>query len=229
MYSHTAAAQAGSDAFSSPAEPHEQAIPDPAGQGRGWGRLSAGIHLGVSLAQLIGKDAPSAVNEHTDKPEIALGIYGRFGFSEWLSIQPEVLFLSKGRRDNRDGMLLGTLELDYFEVPLLARITIPVSERVAPYLLAGPAVGVLLRFQLTNESDGSVTDRTDQAKRIDVSGVLGAGVEIALTRQHGLTLEARYDRSFTRILKTGDDVKNRVFAFMLGYQYSFSAPVESAH
>lgn len=67
-------------------------------------------------------------------------------------------------------------------------------------------------------------DLTDEANRIDVSGVLGAGVAFALAPQHGLTLEARYDRSFTRILENGDDVKNRVFAFMLGYQYSFSAP-----
>ena len=201
----------------------------PMEQGLRLGRLSAGVHLGLSLAQLVGKDAPSAVNEHTDKPEITLGVHGRVGFSDWLSLQPELLFISKGRRDNRDGMLLGTIELDYFEVPLLARITIPVSERIAPYLLAGPALGFLLRFQLTNEADGSVTDRTDQAKRIDVSGVLGAGVEVALTRQHGLTLEARYDRSFTRFLENGDDVKNRAFAFMLGYQYSFSLPAESAH
>ena len=197
-------------------------------QEQGWGRFGIGIKAGLTSSHFLGSDGTSEFADYTQKPAFTFGISGLAKATKWLSIQSDILFVSKGRRTSLDGALVSTLDVDYMELPVLARIGVPVSEHLSTYLMAGPAVGLLLKFQTRRESDGSATDLTGEAKRIEVSGVLGAGVEVALTRQHGLTLEARYDRSFTRFLENGDDVKNRVFAFMLGYQYSFSLPAESA-
>ena len=201
--------------------------PAPTKQKRRWERFDIGFKLGLSLAQLTGKDATSDIAEFSNKPDITFGITGLIELHRWITLQPEVLFISKGRRVNVDGMLINTLDVDYFEFPLLAHITIPVGEQVTPYFLIGPAIGVLYRFQVESENDDSITDRTDQAKTIDLSGIAGAGIKVSITPQHVITLEGRYDRSFTRFLEEEEDIKNRAFAFMLGYQYSLSSTSSS--
>jgi opacity protein-like surface antigen len=222
-YTHAAVAHAEDDAISPSTDSNKEAMARPMEQKRRRAPFGVGVRTGMTLARYVGDEASSEIAEHTDKLFIAVGISGVVGLYEWLSLQPELLFVSKGRRDSMGGVLIATFHNDYVEIPLLARITIPVTEQITPYLLAGPAFGLLLRFQLESEIDGAITDRTDEAKRLDLSGIVGAGIQVALTRQHGLTLEGRYDRSFTRFLKSEDDVKNSAFAFMLGYQYSFSS------
>lgn len=217
----------GASAPSNDANPRPN--PAPMEPERRWAQLAIGIKAGMTSSHFVGSEGTSAFAEYTQKPAITFGISGLARLTEWLSIQPDILFVSKGRRTSLDGALVSTLNVEYVELPVLARIGIPIGQHVSPYLMAGPALGILLTFENEREIDGSVTDLSDEAKRIDVSGVLGAGVEVALTPRHGLTLEARYDRSFTRFLKDGDDVKNRVFAFMLGYQYSLAPAVETAH
>lgn len=221
MHTHATVARAEQDAISPPTDPHQGATVESNPQER-RPDLGVGIRAGVSFAQFIGSDASSAIAEHSEKPFITVGIAGLVGVHEWLSIQPEVLFMSKGRRTSSNGVPIGTFYIDYVEIPLLARVEVPITEQVVSYAFAGPALGLLLRFQLKSEVDGTLTDRTDQAKRLDLSGIAGLGIQVALTGPHGLVLEARYDRSFTRFLKTEEDIKNRAFAFMLGYQYSFS-------
>jgi hypothetical protein len=220
MHTHAAVARAEQDAISPPTDPHQGATAESIARERRRD-LGIGIRTGVSFAQFIGSDAPSTVFEHSEKPFITVGFAGLVGVHEWLSIQPELLFMSKGRRDSSNGAPTGTFCNDYIEIPILARVTVPITEQVKVYAFAGPALGFLLRFQLESEVDGTITDRTDQAKRLDLSGIAGLGIQVALTGPHGLVLEGRYDRSFTRFLKTEEDIKNRAFAFMLGYQYSF--------
>jgi opacity protein-like surface antigen len=218
-----AGAQAEGDDSSSPTDSSEGSGAAPVPQEREGERFAIGVSAGLSLSHFIGEDGTSDFADYTNKPDMTFGISGSIRLHEWLSIQSDILFVSKGRRTSLDGALVSTLDVNYIEIPVMARIEIPLSARVAPYLLAGPALGFLLRFQVDSEVDGVIMDRTDQAKRFDLSGILGAGVKVALTRQHGLTLEGRYDRSFTRFLKSEEDVENRVFAFMLGYQYSLSS------
>lgn len=220
MHTHAAVVRADQDAISPPTDPLQGATAESIPQERRRD-LAVGIRTGVSFARFIGSDAPSTVFEHSEKPFITVGITGLVGVHEWLSIQPELLFMSKGRRSSLNGAPDGTFHNDYVEIPILARVTVPITEQVVSYALAGPALGFLLRFQLKSEIDGSIADRTDQAKRLDLSGIVGLGIQVALTGAHGLVLEGRYDRSFTRFLKTEDDIKNRAFAFIIGYQYSF--------
>lgn len=206
-----------------PMDSSQGSDPGPVPRERGRERFALGVTMGLSLSHFIEEDQSTEITRYVQKPDMTFGLSGVIRVHEWLSIQPDILFVSKGRRTFRNGVLFSTLDVNYIELPLLARIDAPVSARVVPYLLAGPVLGILLKSQNRLESDGSVTDLTDEAKSIDLSGILGAGAKVALAPQHGLTFEARYDRSFTRFLKSEADVKHSVFAFMLGYQYSFSS------
>jgi opacity protein-like surface antigen len=205
----------------SPASASSRAPATTAGTGEWWERLGFGGKLGMSLSTFVGEDAAA---EYAHRPWPTIGGLIKVELLHWLALQPEVLFVSKGADVELDGVVTDTFDGRYIELPLLARITIPLGEQVNPYLLAGPTLGALLSFNLEDREDGSVTDRTDTAKSIDLGLLGGIGVEIMLSRQHALVLEGRYDRSLATIAKDEtEDFKNSVFAFMLGYQYSLSS------
>jgi Outer membrane protein beta-barrel domain len=205
-----------------PAEPSSQAPEKPPGQDAWWGRLELGSKLGLSLANFVGADATSELVEYAHKPSITLGGLVSIRVWRWLAVQTEVLYVSKGRDVVVEGTVTDTFDGDYIEFPLLARIMFPLGEQVAPYLLAGPTFGILRSFTLEDHEAGSVDDRTDLAKSVDLSLLGGIGVKVALTNEHALMIEGRYNRSLATLVKDEtEDLKNSVFAFTLGYQYSF--------
>lgn len=192
-------------------------------------RLDVGGKLGSSLSTFVGEDATRERVTHAHRPWFTMGGYVSIRLFRWLAIQPEVLYLSKGADLLVDSVVVGAFDVRYIEFPLLARIAIPATERVTPYLLAGPTLGVLRSFKLEDYEDGTITDRTDQVNRIDLGLLGGVGVELALSGGHALTIEGRYDRGLATIAEDGSqDLKNSVFTFLLGYQYSFSQQAASA-
>lgn len=211
----------------SPAEPGaaDTAIQSPTAEPGASKRVGFGGKLGLSLATFVGDDARPT---YANNPGLTLGGFVRIRLHEWISLQPELLYISKGPRVAPDGMLTNTFDVPYIEVPILARIRIPAGSRVepylAPYLLVGPAAGLLLSFEITDQDDGSVADRTDLANRIDLGLVLGAGARVPLSTWNApgaIVFDMRYDRGLITLdaAEGGEDLKNRVFAFMLGYEY----------
>ncbi len=152
-----------------------------------------------------------------------VGIYrapaARSGF--FLDAQPEILYVAKGTNLDVDGETLGAYHLSYIEIPVLARAGFRVTPNLAPYLLFGPELGILLTAELEN-SRGEFSDSKDGLKTTDFGLVFGGGVTIDIAAIKGaINVEARYDLGLTDINDTGANgfVKNRAFFVMLGYQY----------
>lgn len=195
----------------------------PAERMRWRDRLGFGAKLGLSLSTFSGEDADRESSTYAYKPRPTIGAFVCVDLHPWISIQSEILFVSKGPDIERDGMVSDTFNVRYIEIPLLAHLTLPLEGRISPYLLAGPSLGFLLSAKLEDHNNGSVTDRTDLANSVDLGVLAGVGAKLALAGPHVLMIEGRYDQGLATISQVDDeDLKNRVVSIVLGYQYSLS-------
>jgi hypothetical protein len=140
------------------------------------------------------------------------------------SIQPEVLFMSKGATtdvgDLNDGVL--SVNLSYIELAVLGRYSLG-SGPLRPTVFVGPTLGYNVGCEIELDDVGAVDcdqDEFDVAtiKSTELGGVIGAGIDYDMG---GLVLvaDARYGLGLTNIDDTGSDadVKNRAWTFMAGF------------
>jgi hypothetical protein len=102
-------------------------------------KVSLGVKGGLNFADLVGSDA-----DLVDAKTYLRGIGGGFAVIELnksVSIQPEFLYAQKGAKFTEDGVD-GKFKLDYFEVPLLLRFSVPtdVATKVVPNIFLGPTI-----------------------------------------------------------------------------------------
>lgn len=178
--------------------------------------ITGGIKGGLSLANLRGED----VYNNSLKYGGTGGIFMRYTLTDIFAIQPEILFAMKGAKYEAEG-IKSQQKINYLEVPVLVRMTLPNQSKVKPSLLVGPALGILLSNKITN---GEEIDIKDDTKTSDLGVVAGVGIEYLL-KKGCIILDARYEMGLTSIMKeTGGeqkDVKNSVFLIMIGYGMQF--------
>ena len=202
-------------------------------RGLAAGGLALVLVTTAASAQAIGfKLGPTfstiSVNDESTEQSNLLG-FGGGGFLRFalagLSIQPEVLALSKGANvigADIPGEL--KLKLDYIEVPVFVRFGLS-RGLVEPYLLIGPSFSFETRCTGEFDNSGSTlstacqaeADATTQRKKTDLGGAAALGVEF---RQGpgSLVLEGRYTHGFTDIAKSPtEQVRNRMFGIFAGY------------
>jgi hypothetical protein len=179
-----------------------------------------GIHLGLkgglNVASLTGDDI---VNSDARVGFIAGGVLA-YQFGRHLTLQPEVLFARKGIQDYTNTgatQALGSIHLDYLEVPILVKFSMPPSGNpsVRPGFFAGPAFSALLSC-----SDSNTTDDCKNRYAANDLGVV-AGLGLDLVRAFGmLTIDGRVNiglRDFRDPLPTNAaETRNRSFSVMIG-------------
>jgi len=127
----------------------------------------------------------------------------------------------------------GTLEygLDYVEVPVLARINLPVQGGVLrPYLNAGPAfswqINCGVKVDVASESSNfecSDLQRENLQETIqdyEMGMIIGGGLDLPIFELGaGLNLDIRYNRGLSRLTRVDENgvVKNSAWTMMLGY------------
>ena len=185
-----------------------------------------GIRGGVNLSKFVGEDAGSesvaGLNLGASIPLIKIGR---------LSIGPEVYYAKKGGEFDPATAESFEFELSYIEVPLLARLTIPLSGPLAMYVGGGPVYGWNLSCEFSAASDPGETAREcgqqfssfDTAmESADKGIVFNAGLNLpVLGGFGGLNLDARLVRGMDRLVDSDSgsnpDIKNQAFTLMLGY------------
>lgn len=103
-----------------------------------------------------------------------IGVSFLFPFMGPLSIQPEALVVSRGATsDLQEG-----LDLSYFEVPLLLRLSLTPRASLTPHLYAGPYLGIQIDCSVDGSS-ASCDDLPDvSTNTVDVGGVVGGGANL---------------------------------------------------
>jgi hypothetical protein len=136
-----------------------------------------------------------------------------FGFE----VQPEALYVVKGAK-SPDPIVSIELQLDYLEVPVLARFSRP-APGMRWYAIAGPTFAVRLRaVSRFDFEDGAVEeDYSDLIERFDFGIAVGGGVEFGR-----FVFDGRYTHGLSNIDPFDADderLRNRAIAITAGIRF----------
>lgn len=176
-------------------------------------RPELGLRLGGNLAQLRGSDNALG-NDATDrKLGFIAGAFAEMPLSGSFSVQPELLYAQKGGRidesfveDDLDGDFRSDFKLNYLELPVLVKYSVPTGSRIRPSVYAGPyaAYSVKRSIDIDVEGDegdlGLSLDADDTFKRLDYGAVFGVDFGYRLARR-AATIGVRYDLGLANVFK----------------------------
>lgn len=153
--------------------------------------------------------------------------------STWV-FRPELLYVQKGKKGGSPKL---ELALDYVEIPLLMKASIPLGGGLSGSLFGGPGLALCVKHELTSAEERPLNPPTltvENVQSTEFIGCLGAGLAVSLG-QGRLELEARFTGSFSDIAGNADPVyapvgpddrieippaysgKNGAFLVMVGY------------
>jgi len=167
--------------------------------------IAFGVRGGLSVSSISGE---SSLIHTSSKYGPGGGVFFTLGVSDAFSVQPEILYVSKGASwgDGQStddlGNPTGTYELlslvDYVEIPVLLRFALPLGSVVRPVLSAGPAVAFEADERLKTTGDLSSSEKVDFYKNTDFGAAAGLGLE--MVGGGGIwSLDTRFTRGFTRL------------------------------
>jgi opacity protein-like surface antigen len=195
-----------------------------------------GIKAGVNLGTAGGAD--KAINpaffDHSlnglpnVEPKANIGLTGgisyRIGLILGLAIQPEVLYTQKGTIYEMTlpaafggGTGKGTFNLNYIDIPVLVKFSLPIIPVVSPYIEGGIAYSILLSAKLKGETPAgsNETDIKDMMTKNDFSLMFGVGIEFLI-----FEINARYVIGQTKIIKDLDwKIYNRGIMLTAGLRF----------
>jgi hypothetical protein len=157
-----------------------------------------GVEGGVDFASLGNSDAS---NFNGSRTGFEGGGFLTVGLGPF-AVQPEVLYVSKGGQ-NLSGS--STVELDYIEVPVLAKFSLGLPE-INPAILIGPYFSSYLG---SNTQNAVLTN----ASSSDVGGIIGLEFHIA-----SFYLSGRYELGISHVT-TDTNISNRDLAVLLGWAF----------
>ncbi len=190
----------------------------------GIAQMQIGPRAGLNIANLGGDDADELVGQSLDsKTGFNVGIFFMYQFSNMFAIQPEAYYSMKGATYKESGGEL-TVTLDYFEVPLLLKLIIPLEgSNIRPSIFAGPAIGFNTTSKIKVEFDGESeeVDMKDDTKSTDFSLVFGGGIGFMVGKNE-LGFDIRYILGLSSIDDSSDaiDLKNTAFSFNVYFGFS---------
>ncbi|MEP6930092.1 MAG: porin family protein [Flavobacterium sp.] len=151
------------------------------------------------------------------------GVYATLPISDFIAIQPEVLFTTKGselKYDNAFASGNAKFKLNYIEVPLLVRVNITKNFNVH----AGGYASYLVSSKVTGSGDfeGDQDIDTDDLNKFDAGIAAGVGVDfsplsIGVRYNYGLTTVGK-ERTVLGTTYTFPDAKNSNLTVYLSYK-----------
>ena len=124
------------------------------------GITAKGVKGGLNIATLTGDD----VEDAKSKIGFAFGGFLTYEVNEMFSLQPELLFTMKGSKydeedteTDEDGWQSyykyeGSWNLNYLEIPVLAKLKIPMEGNIKPNVFMGPALGINISATMSKNS-----------------------------------------------------------------------------
>lgn len=145
------------------------------------------------------------------------GVYATLPVSDFVAIQPELLFTTRGSElEYNNALAQGNvkLKLNYIELPLLVRVNITKNFNIH----AGGYASYMVSAKSTGDGDFEFEDQydTDDFNKFDAGLAGGIGVDFS-----PLSVGLRYNYGLTTIEKDGDDssdLKNSNLSLYLSYK-----------
>ena len=185
-------------------------------------QVTLGLKGGLNISNVSATDADGSTIDLDSRTAFTGGAYLQAGIGSVLALQAEGLY-SPGGATAADGP---SLDLTYFDVPLLVLIRVPAGDSaIWPILYAGPVLSFETKCRLKGEEGASVDCGSGEnglfrTKNMDVGATFGAGIEIFMG-SFTLQLDGRYNLGLVNIDDTtggtASSLKNRTWSFFLGF------------
>lgn len=188
--------------------------------------VTGGAKVGLNMAKPYGEDV-EGMGGGADlyyKMGLCTGGFITLSITEMFALQPEILYTQKGiiwEWEENDTTIKWIQNLDYLEIPLLAKLLFPTRGMIKPNLFVGPFIGFNIGAKLKAEIDGSTSpevDMKDAIKNIELGLVLGGGADLDLAKS-GITFDVRYTLGLSTFDEYERDIKNAVISLMVGYSF----------
>jgi len=144
------------------------------------------------------------------------------------SLQPELLYVQQGAKNeyeemNEMGELIGSgdyiMDLDYIQIPVLAKVDLPVAGSVLPSIIAGPAIAFKINAEGTYEgSTGDVSADLEDVNSTNLSLIVGLGLKLG-AGPAGVNVEVRYNYGLSKIYDGPIDIQNRSIQGLVGFSF----------
>jgi hypothetical protein len=163
------------------------------------------------------------VSDENMKVGFNAGFFAKLPVTRGFSIQPELLYTSKGAKEKYNNIIAGQGEyrfnLNYIELPVLAVINVAKNFNIH----AGPYISYLAAANIKNLHDDHSQDEiaeldADNFNRFDYGLVGGLGIDIS-----NFTIGARYNYGLREVGKSGSlagqvtkDSRNSAISLYIG-------------
>jgi hypothetical protein len=185
-----------------------------------------GVFFGVGASGLHGSGLGGAWQ---DKIGMQGGFALTFPFSSYFALQTELYFVQKGAVNSvpgSGGTLRSTMDIGVLEIPLLAKVSLPLGESVIrPYVIGGASVGLKLWSSLAivlDDGTGYLTQIRDATVTgmyiVSPSYVAGIGTDFRAENSR-INVEIRYTRTMGSVTKEGATVTSSVLSLSAGYYF----------
>ncbi len=181
-----------------------------------------GMKGGANFSNLYNDD----VDDNNVLTSFNAGLYATFPLTDFIAIQPEVLYSRKGAEmvyDNAFASGAAKFKLNYIEVPLLLKVNVAKNFSVH----AGPYFAYLIDAQISNESDSGDYDFEDNFdnedfNKFDAGLAVGVGLDldkvgVGLRYNYGLSTVGK-ERTVVGQTYTVPDAKNSNLSLYLTVQ-----------
>ncbi|WP_017498546.1 porin family protein [Flavobacterium sp. WG21] len=178
-----------------------------------------GIKGGFNMSNLYSSDA----NDENILYGFNAGLYATLPISDFIAIQPEILFTTKGAKLEYNNALASgesKFRLNYIEVPLLVRVNITRNFNIH----AGGYASYLVSSKVTGRGDFNFEQEidTNDLNKFDAGLSAGVGVDfdpisIGLRYNYGLTTIGK-ERTVAGTTYTFPDAKNSNLTLYLSYK-----------
>jgi opacity protein-like surface antigen len=168
-------------------------------------KVTIGVLTGFSAADVKGDAFVSEVRQGISFG-LAVGIQLPWvlPYNIGTGIETGINYAQKGfENPTPDFLNAQTVEFDYMEIPLLAKFSYPLLERVSPYILIGPSLGFNVSAERVRPNE-TRADLDDQTSLTDLSAMFGGGVDVKLNRQI-LSFQVKGGLSFSDVFNTVEE------------------------
>ena len=149
--------------------------------------VTAGFKGGLHSADLVADDLAEAFEIPEEFAErrtgVAIGGFVLIDFVGPFALQPEAAYVQKGfdipDLPNDPNVDAGGLALDYVEIPVLAKLQVPIAGPISPTVFAGPAVSVNVNAEFDEpRPDTDPFDISDFVRGTEVGAHVGVGLDV---------------------------------------------------
>lgn len=179
------------------------------------------LNAGTNIATWGGEDAVSPGATLYQRTGLNVGVSVLISITDNMGIQLGGAYSSKGKKEG-DGGAISRIRMDYFELPVLLRATIPSYGTAFSYhYFLGPALAFLTKCSVTSPSASLKTcSETDLLmKSLDLGAIGGVGVDVEVSDAFSLVVDVVYNFGLFSIDKAGKDIKNRAFTMQAGVSF----------